>query len=280
MTPDTEMEFRFDQPPAGPSAAPAEDPQLSPPKPPGQLESDEGSEDDPERVESEGEDLESETGDEFAEDELEEAGEDEESGEPVGELLEGIREDLAAAATENRRNTRRVFDALKQFGGVLDAMATTINDIHATSRSQNVRPEARGGDSVTGLIELSDRVDRILAAFGREPEVAPGWWPPAHRAVAAWRADRARLRDSMEILARHVAGLLKSAGVERIACVGGPFDPSCMRAEEVVLDPAVADHTVLAEILPGWRDPSDGRVVRPAHVRVSRLQQNTQVSSI
>jgi hypothetical protein len=37
-----------------------------------------------------------------------------------------------------------------------------------------------------------------------------------------------------------------------------------------VLDPSVADHTVLTELLPGWRETGTGRMVRPASVRVSR----------
>ena len=91
-------------------------------------------------------------------------------------------------------------------------------------------------------------------------------------AAAGDELDRARLGDSFTILSTHVWALLKNAGIERIACEGELFDPSCMRADEAVLDSSVDDHTVLAEILPGWRESASGRVVRPAHVRVSRAQ--------
>jgi len=203
---------------------------------------------------------------------VEEAGDvEEEMEDPHGEALAGIRDELAAASTENRRNTRRIFDALKQFGGVLDALSAAVNDIHSTTRAQAQAP-ARPADNLPDLIELADRVDRIAAAFAREPAPAISWWPPTRRAIEAWRADRERLADSFGILSTHVRALLKNAGLERISCEGELFDPSCMHADEAVIDTFVDDHTVLAEILPGWRETAGGRVVRPAHVRVSRAR--------
>jgi len=197
------------------------------------------------------------------------AGDFDEAEDPHGEILVEIRDELAATSTENRRNTRRIFDALKQFGGVLDALSATVNNIHSTTRAQT-QPTARATDQVKDVIELADRVDRIAAAFAREPSPSGSWWPPARRAIEAWRSDRARLADSFSILATHVRAHLKNAGLERIACEGEPFDPACMQADEVVVDPRVDDHTVIAELLPGWREAAGGRVVRPAHVRVSR----------
>ena len=207
--------------------------------------------------------------DEADESEGEALEDEEETEDPLGETLVEIRDELAATSTENRRNTRRIFDALKQFGGVLDALSGTVNDIHSTARAQ-AQPAARATDQSLDIIELADRVDRIAAAFAREPSTVLSWWPPARRAVEAWRADRARLGDSFTILSTHVRTLLKNVGIQRIACEGELFDPSCMRADEAVLDSSVDDHTVLAEILPGWRESASGRVVRPAHVRVSR----------
>jgi hypothetical protein len=221
---------------------------------------------------AEDEGVSDEEADESEEEALEDVEEDEEETEdPHGEILVEIRDELAATSTENRRNTRRIFDALKQFGGVLDALSGTVNDIHSTARTQ-AQPVARATDQSLDIIELADRVDRIAAAFSREPSTVLSWWPPTRRAIDAWRADRAQLGSSFTILSTHVRALLKNAGIERIACEGELFDPSCMRADEAVLDSSVDDHTVLAEILPGWRESAGGRVVRPAHVRVSRAR--------
>ncbi|MFA7344151.1 MAG: nucleotide exchange factor GrpE [Terrimicrobiaceae bacterium] len=276
---DSEIEFVFDPPTtpldpgviAGPNAAPAE----KEPEPLAVSSNPDAAEEigDEEALGEAGEKVgENEPGEQDEEDVEEEAQEDEEEAEdPHGEILVEIRDELAATSTENRRNTRRIFDALKQFGGILDALSATVNDIHSTARAQ-AQPAARATDQAPDIIELADRVDRIAAAFAREPSAVLPWWPPARRAIDAWRADRARLGDSFAILSTHVRALLKNSGVERIACEGGLFDPSCMRADEAVLDSSVDDHTVLAEILPGWRESASGRVVRPAHVRVSRAR--------
>jgi hypothetical protein len=160
---------------------------------------------------------------------------------------------------------------LKQFGGVLDALSATVNDLHATSRSPvTPPPQTTTSTQPDDLIDLADRVDRIAAAFARKPSRGQTWWPWNRRELEAWRTDRERLAESIGILSTHLSALLKGAGLERIPCEGQSFDPACMRAVEAVLDPSVADHTVLAELLPGWRETGTGRMVRPASVRVSR----------
>ena len=204
------------------------------------------------------------------EEDLSDEDEVEDAPSAIDEVLGEIRDEIAATSTENRRNTRRIFDALKQFGGVLDALAGTVNSLHATTRTQVAAPAARPGDSALELIELSDRVDRIAAALAREPAPVKAWWPPTRRALKVWLADRELLADSLSILVTHVRTLLKSAGVERISCMGNDFDPACMNAVEVILDRTVPDHTVLAELLPGWREAGSGRLVRAAQVRVTR----------
>jgi len=274
---DSEIEFVFDVSP--PSPPPLPPPAKESDHPPAGARSEttgtEGAERPAEDSPKDEEVPDEEVGETEAEDEQDAEEEiledDEEPGDPHGEMLVEVRDELAATSAESRRNTRRIFDALKQFGGVLDALSATVNDIHSTARAQ-VQPAARDDGQLRDLVELADRVDRIAAAFSREPSLVLPWWPPARRAVAAWRADRARLDDSFAILTAHVRALLKNSGIERIACEGELFDPSCMCADEAVLDRSVADHTVLSEILPGWRKAATGCVVRPAHVRVSRAR--------
>jgi molecular chaperone GrpE (heat shock protein) len=276
----TELEFSFDPPPRI-AAAPAEaqNPPATPPPVPDEREEEPHAEQNtPAGPGDQAEEQEMSTD---PEDSAEEYLEDQEEGleeEPeeevqpdLGGAIEEIRDELAAASTENRRNTKRIFDALKQFGGVLDALSATVNTIHSTSRSQ-AAPPPRTSSSGLELIELADRIDRIAAAFAREPAPARSWWPPARRALDAWHSDRALLADSFSMLVSHVRSLLKNAGLERIPAEGGIFDPSCMNAVEAVFDTSVKDHTVLAELLPGWREAGGGRVIRSAQVRVSRSQ--------
>jgi molecular chaperone GrpE (heat shock protein) len=64
--------------------------------------------------------------------------------------------------------------------------------------------------------------------------------------------------------------LLRRAELVRPEAVGRRFDPATMIAVESVRDAAHPDHTVLAELLPGWVHAPSGRLVRAAQVKVSR----------
>ena len=76
--------------------------------------------------------------------------------------------------------------------------------------------------------------------------------------------------DALGILGSHLEVLLARAGLRRLAAVGEPFDPATMTAVESAVDAGKPDHTVLAELLPGWCHAATGELLRPAQVRVSR----------
>jgi hypothetical protein len=186
-----------------------------------------------------------------------------------------LHEEIAASTAESRRNTRRVMDALKQVGEMLTAMSQTLSSLHEKARQQpQLSPPATDGCPIAALIDLADRIDRISAAFERAPSVRKPWWPPARRAIEILQEDRRMLQDSFAILSSHVARMLAEAGAEKIPSLGRLFDPSCMNAIEVVPDPSQPDHTVIAELLPGWRQRSNNTILRPCHVRVSRARTN------
>ena len=197
---------------------------------------------------------------------------EEQEGGSVSFLLDSVRDEIAASSAETRRNARRIFDALKQVGGVLDAMSATLDSVHRSVRDQSPAAAAKpAGDhtEATGLVELADRVDRIRSAIERRPET-PSWWPGAQRLLAPWREDRERLEEAFFILASHINGMLKQAGLQRMQVVGAPFDPSCMTAVEATVDDTVPDHTVLEEIVPGWKHAASNQTIRLAQVRISR----------
>jgi molecular chaperone GrpE (heat shock protein) len=211
-----------------------------------------------------------------AEEEYEESAEEEE---PEDISLTELRDEITAATMENRRNTKRVFEVLKQFGGLLDAMSGTVNDLHENARSAVTAPvnaaSAEGGSmsrqQALGLIEMEDRLSRLHLAFNRQPAPATSWLPAARAALAAWEAAWKTQKDALDILLMHFQGQLKLAGLERQPVLGQIFDPATMNAVETAEDATVADHTVLAELLPGWRRAAGGEVLRPAQVRVSRM---------
>jgi molecular chaperone GrpE (heat shock protein) len=83
--------------------------------------------------------------------------------------------------------------------------------------------------------------------------------------------------DAIGILQSHLDTLITRAGLERIETLGRPFDPATMTAVESAADAEKPDHTVLAELLMGWRH-AGGELLRPAQVRVSRKPANFQKS--
>lgn len=207
-----------------------------------------------------------------------ELSEESEYEDPILPAIEEIREELQASTGEQRRNTRRVFDAIKQLGGMLDMLSQTVLSIHedtraaALTRAASPAPSVGTDANAGALMDLAERVLRVEAAALRVPELPKVRWPASKKAVAILLEERARFAESLAILAGHTESMLAAAGLHRIPCEGRLFDPGKMRAVETITDPSVADHTVLAELVPGWEDAT--RVLRPAQVRVARQKSN------
>ena len=208
-----------------------------------------------------------------------EAADDDEA--QAGITLDALHDELVATSTETRRGNRRMLEVLKNFGGVLDALSATVNDTHKAVRALPTEPSraAEGGELppewALALVELADRLGRIGDGFSRPPAAGSSWWPGGRKSLAAWNDAWAMQADALEILGSHLATLLKRAGLARMEVVGQAFDPNTMIAVESAVDPAKPDHTVLAELLPGWRHAGTGQLLRSAQVRVSRLVAQT-----
>ncbi len=195
----------------------------------------------------------------------------------AGVTLGQLHEELIAGSSEMRRGNRRMLDVLKNFGTVLDALSATVNDTHKAVRALPAAASARppeGGDLprewALSLAELADRIARVDQGFSRPPAAVSSWWPGSRKAAAAWKEAWAMQADALGILAGHLEVLLARAGLQRLDAVGEPFDPATMTAVESAVDAGKPDHTVLAELLPGWRRAATGELLRPAQVRVSR----------
>lgn len=206
-------------------------------------------------------------GDEFPEEE-----------ENSGITLETLHEELIASTEENRRSNRRVLDVLKNFSGLLDALSATSNDTHKAVRALPAITSATPSASndlppawCLTLVEMADRIDRVTHGFARPPAMRQPWWPGARRQVQAWQEAWEMQADAVSILRSHLTATMQRAGLERLAVLDRAFDPNTMTAVESSVDPEKPDHTVLAEILPGWRNTASGQLIRAAQVRVSRI---------
>ena len=201
-----------------------------------------------------------------------EAEDEYEEPEPEDPFLE-IREELAAAGAESRRTARRQMEILKEFGTSISAVGNMVRDFHTATRT-TAPTAASASDSealLLPLIEMADRLTRAATAFRTPPATPSTWWPGARAALAPWQAAWDSQKDAHFILSSHMDTLLTRAGLERITAAGTAFDPATMTAVEVHTDASLPDHTVLAELLSGWRLTSNRRVIRTAHVKVSRL---------
>jgi hypothetical protein len=200
---------------------------------------------------------------------------EEEYEEESGMTLDQLHEELIATTTEARRGNRRTLEVLKNFGAMLDALSATVNDTHKTVRAlPTTQQPAEGGELARewalAMVELADRLGRVAEGFDRPPAAANSWWPGGGKASAAWREAWAMQADAFGILLSHMDALLKRAGLVRVEVIGQPFDPTTMTAVESEVDPGQPDHTVLAELLPGWRYAATRQLLRSAQVRVSR----------
>jgi hypothetical protein len=137
-----------------------------------------------------------------------------------------------------------------------------------------VQPAAASSDTLSrewclALIDLCDRSQRLAAAF-READVpqASSWWPQSRRISAAWQRLWATQRDAFEIFSGHLENALRRAGLSRISTAGARFDPDNMVAVGTMSDAAKPEHSVAAEVLPGYS--RGGVVIRPAQVKVIR----------
>lgn len=97
----------------------------------------------------------------------------------------------------------------------------------------------------------------------------------AWQAAAPTSDDIARQRQTIDALLvgydmslQRLSRALDQHGLERIACVGEPFDPETMEVAEVIRDSERAGTEVIDELRPGYR--WRGRLLRYAQVRVAR----------
>ena len=85
------------------------------------------------------------------------------------------------------------------------------------------------------------------------------------------------LGEGLEMVKGRLMAALESAGVERIECVGAPFDPAVHEAVEKVHGSGARD-TVVEEVRPGFR--FRGQVMRPSMVKVELASKSAQEAKV
>jgi molecular chaperone GrpE len=77
---------------------------------------------------------------------------------------------------------------------------------------------------------------------------------------------RSGFRDGIGMISRNLDAALESVGVERIECVGKPFDPSLHEAVDKVQGGKEGEDMVVEEMRPGFT--FRGQLLRPSMVKV------------
>ena len=170
--------------------------------------------------------------------------------------------ELAALSMESRKANRRTVEAFSRWSDVLDQFRADLGQLreglHALDRA---RGERLPRSVCLALIELFDRVERILGAFASPP---PRRWLARDR---PWREAWQRQQQACDILRDHLGRLLRQQGIERVRVLGEPFNPELMTAVAVEPDASRPPQTVIEEHLSAY--VRQGEVLRLAQVRVS-----------
>jgi hypothetical protein len=142
-----------------------------------------------------------------------------------------------------------------------------LSDSLATAPEQGNKKE-----SVSGLIEVRERLQRGLESTRSRTDLQPGFWDRIF--AARWKAIQQSLEvtrameEGYRLSLAYLDDLLFQSQVRPIECQGLPFDPNRMNAIDVEETDAVPEGIVLSVYRMGYEQ--NGELFRPAQVRVSR----------
>jgi molecular chaperone GrpE len=167
-----------------------------------------------------------------------------------------------ALKAEVRSETRASRDLRAELAGAIAGLgeAERRAATREASLSEEVRRAGREAPRRAAWVAI-DLADRLEAARARARRHHEAWWRRADPVATA-------LLEGLDLTLERLRELLAREAVERIPTEGRPFDPSLMEAVQVVERSDLAEGTVVAEILAGYRDPAG--LLRPARVSVSR----------
>lgn len=174
--------------------------------------------------------------------------------------------DLAAAQVEQKKAHRRTAETLAQWGelmGKFDRNQTELQARLQQDKPRTVEQLPRG--LALGLVELTDRLQRLAKAWENPPIQKRRWLGPADD--TAWQERWQQMQDAWRILSQHAELFQAKAGLERRRTLGTPFDPTTMTAVETRPVTQGPVDVVVEEGLAGYF--LRGEILRPAQVTVS-----------
>ncbi|HYU30990.1 MAG TPA: nucleotide exchange factor GrpE [Thermoanaerobaculia bacterium] len=175
----------------------------------------------------------------------------------VEEVERGTAGDPPAAAAgatrpqpaEGGSDDQEVEKLRREIADLRDRSMRTLADFdNFRKRSERERQELKKYalvEPLRGFLEIMDNLDLALAAAGSADD----------------------LKRGIEMIHRQMTDLLRRFGVQEVAALGQPFDPSLHEAVSREEDPSVQAPTVTGEMRRGYR--LHDRLLRPSMVKVS-----------
>jgi molecular chaperone GrpE len=158
----------------------------------------------------------------------------------VAESPEALREAVAAKSREVERLQDRLLRLQAEFENFKKRMAR--------EKTEYLKYAHEG--LVLEFLPILDNLERAMASARAEAGSTP-------------------LLEGIEMIARLFRAVLEKAGVKPMEVVGQPFDPAYHQAVEQVESSHGDVSVVMGEVQRGYL--IDGRVLRPAMVKVSRI---------
>lgn len=157
--------------------------------------------------------------------------------------------DSAGASQAADPSDQEVANLRREIADLRDRSMRTLADFdNYRKRAERERQEAKKyalAEPLTGFLEIMDNLSLALAAAGAADD----------------------LKRGVEMIHRQMSELLRRFGVQEIAALGQPFDPTLHEAVSREEDPSVQATTVTGEMRRGYR--LHDRLLRPAMVKVS-----------
>ena len=183
-----------------------------------------------------------------------------ESTEPAPDLFSLLGQ-LTALTRETQLQGRATNRLHAELSAKLDALVEHLSSPEAMARKLGeARREARL-EVITELLDLRDRFTRGLDEAQRRLAALRGWW-----ARFVQRAVLQALLDGNLLARERLDEVLRRFDVYEISCLSQPFDPTRMKAVEVVQTTTMPPGTVVGVFRSGYT--SNGRVLRFAEVKV------------
>ena len=156
---------------------------------------------------------------------------------PTGEGDKGLRQELEK---EKQRN-----------GELLTRLKYVQADLENYRKRSDKEVKEAGEASVRSLVaRLLVVLDELALAVKHAEAAEP----------------EGELKEGVEMVQRNLGAALESIGVEKIDCVGKPFDPSLHEAVEKVQGSSRTEDIVVEELRPGYM--IRGQLIRPSMVKV------------